>query len=271
MAHEFDPGYAQEPFASLVADYPGEDAYPTTRFRTEWGPVFHRGRLDGSPVVLVVGQDPAQHEAIARRILVGEAGQRVQGALARLGITRRYAMVNTFLYSVIGAGGSKADVVKPAIADYRNRWFEHLLEGSDIQAVITLGSRARQAWDLWEQSHPSLGLAVAHLTHPTAPESAGGDKAARAEAMRRLCRNWNAQLAPLHAELTDRDLDVPWRPYGDALVPSDLAPIPEVDLPAGLPAWMRSVEAWALRRGNSPQLKRSTIVVTIPRKFRPSG
>jgi len=31
---------------------------------------------------------------------VGEAGQRVQGFLSRLGIDRSYVMVNAFLYSV---------------------------------------------------------------------------------------------------------------------------------------------------------------------------
>jgi hypothetical protein len=86
MSIDFDPGYGDQPFKTLVENYPGEDVYPTGDFRTEWGPIFHRGRLDGSARVLVIGQDPAQHEAIVRRILVGEAGQRAQGFLAKLGI-----------------------------------------------------------------------------------------------------------------------------------------------------------------------------------------
>jgi hypothetical protein len=46
-------------------------------------------------------------EAIVRRILVGEAGDRAQGLIATLGITRSYLMINTHLYSVCGqhAGG----------------------------------------------------------------------------------------------------------------------------------------------------------------------
>lgn len=68
------------------------------------GPLFHRGRLDGSARVLVVGQDPAQHESVTRRILVGAAGQRTQGFLARLGIDSSYVMVNAFLCSVFGQG-----------------------------------------------------------------------------------------------------------------------------------------------------------------------
>jgi hypothetical protein len=88
MLHPFDPGYFQEPFLSLAAGYPEGEVYPPDQFRLEWGPVFHRGRLDGSARVVVVGQDPAQHETIVRRILAGEAGRRLQGFLARLGVTR---------------------------------------------------------------------------------------------------------------------------------------------------------------------------------------
>ena len=102
MARQFDQGYCFEPFRALCSKYPEEDVYPQSQFRVEWGPIFHRGRLDGSARVLVIGQDPAQHETIVRRILVGEAGRRVQGFLSKLGITQSYVMLNTFLYSVYG-------------------------------------------------------------------------------------------------------------------------------------------------------------------------
>jgi uracil-DNA glycosylase len=78
MSQAFDPGPVSEPFATLARNYPGPDSYDPDRFRVEWGPVFHRGRLDGSARILVLGQDPGQHESIAHRCLVGEAGQRVQ-------------------------------------------------------------------------------------------------------------------------------------------------------------------------------------------------
>ena len=71
MARGFDVGYATEPFATLCRDFPGPETYSRDRFRLEWGPIFHRGRLDGSARLLIVGQDPAQHETIVRRILVG--------------------------------------------------------------------------------------------------------------------------------------------------------------------------------------------------------
>src|SRR3712207_9549225 len=100
---EFDPGYGDKPFRELVEAAPGADVYPPDAFRLEWGPVFHRGRLDGSARVLVIGQDPAAHEAIVRRILVGEAGQRVQAFLARPGVVRSFVILNALLYSVLGA------------------------------------------------------------------------------------------------------------------------------------------------------------------------
>ena len=62
---EFDTGYAEEPFRGLVEAAPAAEAYPPEAFRLEWGPIFHRGRLDGSARILVLGQDPAAHEAIA--------------------------------------------------------------------------------------------------------------------------------------------------------------------------------------------------------------
>ena len=73
-----------------------------------------------------IGQDPATHEAICRRILVGEAGQRLQGFLAKLGITRSYVLVNTFLYSVYGQGGGTRHVDDDGIVAYRNRWLDTL-------------------------------------------------------------------------------------------------------------------------------------------------
>jgi len=103
----FDPGYSEEPFRTLASEYPEADIYPPGQFRVEWGPIFHRGRLDGSARVLVIGQDPAQHETVVRRVLVGEAGRRLQGFLMKLGIIKSYVVVNTFLYSVYGSVKAK--------------------------------------------------------------------------------------------------------------------------------------------------------------------
>jgi uracil-DNA glycosylase len=270
-SHPFDPGYVQEPFRSLCEDYPDAETYPAEDFRVEWGPVFHRGRLDGSARVVIVGQDPAQHEVIARRILVGAAGQRTQGFLAKLGIESSYVLVNAFLYSVYGQGGGERHADDPAIAAYRNRWLDALLVGTGVEAVVALGRLAGKAFQAWQDTPAGQGVEVAfeRITHPTAPESAaGGDPDAYAEAVARMLQNWNGALERLKPAIRHPDVDRELVLYGEALTDADYGEIPEQDLPAGLPAWMRS-RAWADRRGRTPDLKRATIVMTVPRSARP--
>ena len=52
-------------------------------------------------------------------------------------------------------------------------------------------------------------------------------------------------------------------------VARDRAPIPERDLPAGAPPWMRSLKQWASRQGDSAEDKRAQVLVRIPPKKRP--
>lgn len=265
MPHAFCPGYAKAPYRGLVAAYPGEEAYPSERFRTEWGPVFHRGRLDGTARVLVIGQDPAAHEAVARRILVGEAGQRLQGFLAKLGIDRSYVLVNAYLYSVYG---SAASPLTDGIATYRNRWLDAIASRNQLEAVVTLGTLATKAYRAWPRSAAAT-WAHASMTHPTYPESASASgQATKAQAMKTLCDSWNAALTALSGRVTP-DTPRPLVPYGDELTLADDVAIPEGDLPAGLPAWMRSVEPWARRTGSSAAEKRATIAVQVPVGARP--
>jgi len=263
-AHLFCPGY-RRPYATLVAHYPGEDVYPPDAFRTEWGPIFHRGRLDGTARILVLGQDPAAHESIARRILVGEAGQRAQGLLARLGIDDSYVFVNTFLYSVYGQSGGEKHIHDEAITAYRNRWLDTIADHSPLQAVLTLGHLADEAFAQWPGAQ-TRGLAHAHVLHPTYPESSSASgHVTLADAMKRLCESWNEALATLTSGPSPLTPDTPRPlvPYGDALTPDDVTPIPERDLPAGLPGWMRDLRSWARRTGTTPEEKRATITVTV--------
>ena len=150
MAHPFDPGYIAEPFLGLCTDYPGADVYPADQFRIEWGPIFHRGRLDGSARVLVIGQDPGQHENVLRRILAGEAGRRVQGFLAKLGIVDSYVLINALLYSVASSQGASY-VNQPAVQAYRDSWLDAILAPGKVEAVVTFGTLARDAWRSYEQ------------------------------------------------------------------------------------------------------------------------
>lgn len=272
MTHEFDPGYVREPFGSLCRDYPGAQVYPPADFRIEWGPIFHRGRLDGTARVVVVGQDPAAHESIARRILVGEAGQRIQGFLAKVGLERSYVMVNTFLYSVYGQGGGQRHRDDPAIAAYRNRWLDALITAGQAEAVLTLGQLAAAALVQWRTTPTGSAADLPHVgvLHPTYPESASAHgQTTLAQAMARMLADWNRGLAELASHLRHPDVERDLVPYGERLDERDLAPIPEADLPAGTPEWMRSLEPWADRQGQTPDDKRATIVVRVPSRYRP--
>jgi hypothetical protein len=266
----FDPGYGEQPFRGLVEDAPGPDVYPQADFRVEWGPVFHRGRLDGSARVLVVGQDPAQHETILRRILVGEAGRRAQGFLAKLGIERSYVLVNTFLYSVYGQGGGSRHRDDPKIAAYRDRWLEALLAPGWVEAVVALGSLADAAWAAFAEGRPGTLPPYAKITHPTQPESSsGGDPDKHAAAIARMLQNWNAALERLHPAVAHPDVSRLLVPYGDDFGPDERPQIPDEDLPAGSPAWMGIHHGWADRTGTTPAKKRATITITVPRDALP--
>jgi hypothetical protein len=271
MAQLFDPGYGAEPFRTLVRDVPDVAVFPTKDFRTEWGPVFHRGRLDGSARLLVIGQDPAQHEIIARRTLVGGAGHRIQGFLAKLGLTRSYVMVNTFVYSVYGQGGGTKHKNDPAIIAYRNRWFDALLP-RQVQGVVALGQLADLAWQAWKNTPTGrIFNGVYHaITHPTQPESSSkGDPVKRKAAIAKMLQGWNTALQGLSPAVTP-DTQQPLVLYGTAFDPSELPDIPQEDFPAGSPPWMCGNADWARRTGADDKLKRVTITVSIPKAFRPA-
>ncbi len=270
VVHQSCPGYVSEPFATLVANYPDADIYPADDFRVEWGPIFHRGRLDGTARVLVLGQDPATHESISRRILVGEAGQRLQGLLAKVGISESYVMVNVYLYSLYGQGGGSRQLKNQEITDYRNAWFDALLVTTEVTAVVTLGDLATAAYTSWSTSRASAanGIHLTSIRHPTYAEGAArGSGRPLAETTADQLANWNDHLPALAAHL-EPEIAVDLTPYGTTWSASDLASIPERDLPAGTPSWWRDVASWAVRSGTDAQRKRATITVTVPKGAR---
>ena len=148
--------------------------------------------------MLVIGQDPAQHETIARRILVGEAGHRLQGFLFKLGVDRSYVMVNTFLYSVYGSASKNANATR--IATYRHKWLDAVFAHEPIEAVVSLGTLADKAWLKWAATPAGKAVSPAyqHITHPTAPESgAAKNQGNHAALITKMLANWNAGLQAL--------------------------------------------------------------------------
>jgi hypothetical protein len=200
------------------------------KFRLEWGPIYYRGRTNGSAKVLLIGQDPAADENVARRILVGTAGQRVQGFLAKLGISSSYIAINSVLYSIYGQFDKTMEdfMDLSTVTAWRNELLD-ALAGPRIEVVLVFGRAAQHVVDSWPRaaSFSSQGR-VFSLLHPTArPESA-------------VLAGWSNQLAPIAAKLSPdsgatRDLTK----YGGPKFKSqDLARIPLADFGFGAPAWM---------------------------------
>lgn len=271
--HFFDPGYGIEPFRTLCEQYPDQTAYPARRFRTEWGPVFHRGRLNGSARILVIGQDPGRKDNIVQRILTGEDGRRVQGFLAKLGIDQSYVMINAFLFSVYGSIGSK-EVHHPEIERYRNRWLNALLVGSAVEAVVALGPLAEEAWKGWKQTPDgrAIDLPCERIIHPSQPDIlAGNNRKKLQEATMKMLANWNTILWKLQPAILHPDDLRPLEPYGEEFKETELVPVPAFDLPAGLPKWMRVHDGW-VKRGDRKEkntgAQRAKMVLTVPKSSR---
>ena len=79
MAAEYDRGPSQA-IASIClrCPLPGKPQ----AFWTAWGPIFYRGRLDGSARLLCIASDPGPTERIAHRTLVGDDSQGVRRLVA---------------------------------------------------------------------------------------------------------------------------------------------------------------------------------------------
>ncbi len=138
--------------------------------------------------------------------------------------------------------------------------------GPGIEAIITLGQLADAAYRQWQATPKGAATTAAYATvrHPTYPESASrSGQITKAEAFAKLCDPWNQALNGLAPVITP-DAAVPLRLYGTTITHADLTPIPARDLPPGLPDWMCALDAWAVRSGETAQLKRATITVTVP-------
>ena len=238
-ARSYDPGppLAWDTFfQSAPIDYYVN--HPAHRFRLDFGPVYYRGRLDGTARVLVVGQDPSTNEILGHRIFVGRSGQRVQGFLNKLGLTRSYVMLNTFLFSVFGQFDTELRNIslEPQILDYRNTFLDHLAAENQLRAVIAFGSGAQHAVEHWPGAS---AVPVFEAMHPAAPSQSA------------VLATWNAALDGMRP-LVDADEDGvdASAPYGSAFLDEDQVPIPRFDLPFGMPSWHGAEAGQSERHGN---------------------
>jgi uracil-DNA glycosylase len=210
-------------------------------FWFDWGPVLYRGRLDGTAKVICVASDPGPSERIACRTLVGNAGQRVQGFLHKIGITKSYVCVNGFAYALFpGKLGDGIDALsRPELVTWRNKLFD-MLKTPSVKAVIAFGVVAQKAVELWPGK---ADLTVENTYHPSYHTSTPGSES-------KMLTDWNRVINELRAVITpDTGSPVDLPLYGTTFAESDYAPIPKTDLPFGLPDWFGDDTWFRAHRG----------------------
>jgi uracil-DNA glycosylase len=231
----FDKG----PNADVAAHFaalPSYEAFKTC-FWYDWGPIFYRGRLDRSARLLCIASDPGPTERIAGRTLVGDAGQRVQGFLTKLGLTRSYLCINAYAYALFPSAAHSAMPLlhQPEQVTWRNRLIS-LTTDSSLQAVVAFGEQAQAAVQDWDNPRD---LPVIPLPHPSSRSATV------------LASAWHDGIVRLRDLVTpDPDGDATGPNYGSTLEEVDYAPIPRTDLPFGVPAFLGD-DAWG--RTGSPR------------------
>jgi len=220
---EFDPG----PPAEVAEHFDKLPSYASHRdlFWYDWGPVLYRGRLDRSARLLCIASDPGPTERIAGRTLVGDAGQRVQGFLSKLGLTRSYACVNACAYALLPSRSMSAIPIlsEPEQLSWRNELFAMII-GPELQAIVTFGLQARIAVELMTTAPAVM---IKKVPHPSSRDAT------------KLITEWRAAVADLRTVVTpDPDGDNSGPNYGERFSESDYAPVPRHDLPFGVPSWL---------------------------------
>jgi uracil-DNA glycosylase len=220
------PDFDHGPSAALAQHFAAVPDPPVkSDFWFNWGPIFYRGRLDGSARVLCVASDPGPTERIAGRSLVGNAGQRVQGFLAKLGLTSSYACLNAWAYA-LHPGRASAELKKlsdPVQRDWRNALYD-TVTGPDLEAIIAFGGMAQEAVKQWT-SKP--GVPVKNVPHPSSHDA------------KALIDAWRPAVVELRAIVTpDPDGDNTGPNYGAKFAESDYAAVPRADLPFGAPDFL---------------------------------
>ena len=246
---DFDAG----PPAPVAAHFAALPSYEPHRdlFWYDWGPVFYRGRLNRSARLLCVASDPGPTERIACRTLVGDAGQRVQGFLTKVGLTHSYLLVNAFAYALLPSRAQHATPIlsEPAHRQWRDTLFGKVV-GPDLQAVVAFGAQARAAVDLW-QGRPDIP--VLEVPHPSSRDP------------KKLLDEWRDAIDALRGLITP-DGNVTASNYATTFAEEDYAAIPRRDLPFGLPAWVGD-DAWGRtarpRHTNSVERLKADLMHTL--------
>lgn len=219
MRTEFDKGPSAS-IADLLMNYPDYTAVKDY-FWFNWGPVFYRGRLNKSAKVLCVASDPGPTERIGNRVLIGNAGQRVQGFLSKIGLNRSYVCLNGFVFALHPSHLS--DGIKllsdPMHVAWRNKVFD-AVTGPKLQAIIAFGDVAKKTVDLW------TGKGTVPVFKTFHPSYRNGDD--------KITADWNRVITELRGIVTkDAGADNTLPLYGSSFAESDYVPVPQRDMPFG--------------------------------------
>jgi hypothetical protein len=245
-----DPGPtgAMKAIMDATPDYEAQVGDSTT-FWYAFGPVLYRGRLDGSARVLCIASDPGPTECLPfiRRTLVGDSGQKTQGFLAKLGLTRSYVLVNAFAVAMKPSQKTKGlNVLKTnaAIKAARHALYNQLLAGG-LQAIVDFGDEAHAAYDVWAASNPAVkGVPRVRLYHPAKVDRDGSGNDAPLQ-------GWAKGITTLRGIVTpDADGDATMPNYGDYFTEMDYARVPRRDLPSTAPLYAGD-DSWG--RGGTPR------------------
>jgi uracil-DNA glycosylase len=160
---EHDPGpTAASDWAALFAATPnyrglGRAVLHREAFRWHHGPMFYRGRLDGSARVVLVGQEGAQDESLSHRSFTGGTGARMQHFLRHIGLDRSYLFLNSFVYPIFG---QYTDALRPLAQDprspivrHRHRILDKAVLDGDARLVVAVGRAAKESIATWVRAH----------------------------------------------------------------------------------------------------------------------
>jgi uracil-DNA glycosylase len=246
-AWEHDPGpTSASGWAQVFAETPnyrglGRAVLGREAFRWHHGPMFFRGRLDGSAKVVIVGQEGAQDESLSHRSFTGGTGARMQHLLRHLGLDRSYLFLNSFVYPIFG---QYTDDLRPLAQDrrspivsHRHRILDKAIVDDDVRLVIAVGRAAKESIATWIAAHggsanperleqATMGslpgrVRALGVVHPGA--AAGGSTSTIRADFQRACnliRGWvEADAGWLPADPgMDRNLAAPFQ-YRSAAIP----------------------------------------------------
>jgi uracil-DNA glycosylase len=177
------------------------------------GPCY-RGRFSGVRLLVLADQD-GHDDLLWARAFTGEAGQRFQGLLAALGITRSYLVLRMLPVDTAGlpAGNVWALADRPEVVALLAAVAGRVLDDNPVAAVVTVGPHAERIAGRFELD----GQPVVAFPAWSAPDA---------------LEAWMAGLGRL------RGLGIPVdRPPTGSPWAGERVQIPRADLPFGLPRW----------------------------------